>query len=435
MIVFRTEQALWSGEATPFRIEFHHRGYLFRPRVDMVEVRGEKASPVGFRRDLFFYGQSLPPMGLPLDVGFAGVRVLYPLNEPKKRDELISFLGSSYFRALGEGQRYGTSARGLAIDTAGPKGEEFPVFRKFWIVRPADDARSVTLLALLDSVSVAGAYEFIVTPGLTTTVDVRACLYLRRAVAKLGLAPLTSMFLYSEDCPGRSDAARPAVHDSDGLLVATEGGEWLWRPLDAPPEIRVYRFGGPTPRGFGLMQRDRDPAHYRDTEAVYERRPSVWIEPRGAWGPGEVELVEVPTRNEWIDNIVAYWVPGRATKAGDELTFEHRIEWASRDPATHTGGRVVSTRVIRPTPATGEFIIEFTGGALAGLAADQKPEAVVTTTGGSVGPVSLEKLSGEGGWQCRFVVTPADKRVVELRAFLRRGKDVLTETWSYAWSP
>ena len=87
--------------------------------------------------------------------GFAGFRVQFATNW---KADIAAFLGASYFRAVGDDTRqYGLSARGLAIDTAFARPEEFPRFTAFWFERPSRDAGTLTLYALLDSPSIAGA--------------------------------------------------------------------------------------------------------------------------------------------------------------------------------------------------------------------------------------------------------------------------------------
>src|SRR5439155_18746334 len=149
-----------------------------------------------------------------------------------------------------------------------------------------------------------GAYRFTLIPGAQTVVEVRARLFLRAGVATLGIAPLTSMFHHGENSPRRDDF-RPEVHDSDGLMLATAdgqgGSEWLWRPLANPSRPLTSSFAVPELEGFGLMQRDRAFSSYEDVEARYERRPSAWVVPVGRWGPGRVELLQLPTPDETHD--------------------------------------------------------------------------------------------------------------------------------------
>ena len=307
---------------------FHQGRTVPEPvRINVIEPSGERA--VAFDPALFDYGKNkFEPQTLS-GVGFNGFRVHYAINKPGYKDEVVVFQGASYFRAVGKGQSYGLSARGLAVDTAASTGEEFPRFVEFWIERPRANATSLTIYALLDSRRVAGAYRFVLTPGVETTMQVTARLYLREAIGKLGIAPLTSMFAFGENQPGRDDY-RPEVHDSDGLSIQLGDGEWIWRPLVNPRRLLVTSFGTTNPRGFGLMQRDRSPTSYEDPEALYERRPSAWIEPVGNWGAGRVELVQIPTPDETNDNIVAFWVPQALPAPGKPLDIAYKVHWQAR---------------------------------------------------------------------------------------------------------
>jgi len=312
-IRFDPARSLWRAQKLPFEVQFFHVGGIFEQPVRIYEVVGNEISEIAFDASAFNYGRNKLDLSQFGKLGFAGFRVHFPLNSdkgaPVYKDELVSFLGASYFRALGRGQRYGASARGLAVDTAERAGEEFPRFEQFWIERPAAGARQLVIFALLDSRRVTGAYRFVIRPGEETSTEVQARLYLREPVAKLGLAPLTSMFYFGENQRASTDDFRPEVHDSDGLAIHTAAGEWIWRPLVNPRRLLVTSFAQTDPRGFGLMQRDRNFSSYEDLEARYELRPSIWVEPVSKWGAGRVELVQIPTPNEANDNIVAYWVP------------------------------------------------------------------------------------------------------------------------------
>jgi len=279
-IRFRPDRALWRAERLPFELEFFHLGKYQTLAVAINEISAAGVRPVRFDPRDFDYGRNRLPTARWGDIGLAGFRVHYPLNSPTVRDELGVFLGASYFRMLGRGQHYGLSARGLAIDPVRGKGEEFPRFKAFWIERPAPGAKELVVYAQLDSPRATGAYRFVLRPGDETVVDVKATLFLRAGVATLGIAPLTSMFQHGEVSP-RADEFRPEVHDSDGLMIATGDGEWLWRPLVNPGRPLVSSFAVRELKGFGLMQRDRAFANYEDLEARFERRPSAWIEPQG----------------------------------------------------------------------------------------------------------------------------------------------------------
>jgi len=441
-IRFKRENALWHRQAL-FEVQLFHRGFNFARKVNVAEVSGGKVLPVAYNPLLFNFGKLKISAKLPANLGFAGLRVHYPLHTPAYKDELIVFLGASYFRVLGRGQNYGISARGLAVDTATERGEEFPYFTDFWLERPAREQRTLRMYALLDSPGVAGAYCFDIRPGAITQVEVLSELYPRHEITKLGIAPLTSMFLYGEDKTSRSfDDFRPEVHDSDGLLANTGAGEWLWRPLGNPRALRVNRFTDTNPRGFGLSQRDRNFANYQDNEARYHLRPSYWIEPLGQWGPGGVELVEIPTDEEIHDNIVAYWVPKAPVQPGKPLRFTYLLNAYSYSPNWPPGGRAVATRT--GDAATGgsrsdgegrrRILVDFAGGDLAGLHASQPVRARIVAKGGSIDDVTIQRLpDSTGTWRASFRVAPK-RAEVELRCYLTLYGEALTETWTYQWT-
>ncbi len=440
-ISFRPERALWRNQAL-FEVQFFHRGFTYTRRVNITEVEPDgMLRPITYDASDFDFGKTVPPKDLPPDLGFAGFRVHYPLQRPEYKDELIVFLGASYFRVLGRNENYGASARGLAINVATSEGEEFPYFSDFWLVRPPPDQRTMTIYALLDSPSLTGAYRFEVRPGATTNVEVTGTLYARKSVDKLGIAPLTSMFLRGEnDSIARpADDFRPEVHDSDGLLEQTGDGEWLWRPLVNPRALRVSSFSDVHPRGFGLSQRDRDFDHYQDEDAHYQNRPSYWIAPLGDWGKGQVELVEIPTDEEIHDNIIAYWVPATPLTAQKPFTFSYLLSAYSTSAVWPPGGRAVATRTASNSAKAGDnsrrFLIDFSGGDLNGLDATQPVAAQVSVNNGTASNVRVQRLVENGHWRVSFQLTPKSAQSVDLRCYLTLYGEALTETWTYLWTP
>jgi len=457
-IRFRPERALWRDAGLPFEVQFFHPGWLFADPVRVHEVTAAGTREIRVDPRDFDYGRNtLDPAAWP-PLGFAGFRVHYPLNSAAYKDELAVFLGASYFRALGQGQRYGLSARALAIDTVPRtgrpevgeyKGEEFPRFVEFWLERPAaPDARSLTIHALLDSPRAAGVYTFVITPGTSTVIEVRSRLYLRDgagSIATLGVAPLTSMFLHGENQPDAGDF-RPEVHDSDGLSVHAGSGEWLWRPLVNPQFARqrgvlATSFSTTDPRGFGLMQRDRAFTSYEDLEARYELRPSAWVEPIGNWGAGHVELVQLPTDEEIHDNIVAYWLPDQLPDKGQPLDLAYRVHWQMKDEQRAGTAWVVQTRRGRSygklQAGEEKLVVDFEGPALRALAADALVEAVVTSDPDTrVREAIAYRNEVTGGWRLalRVLRAPDSQRSpgvappLELRAYLRRRIDPHDET-------
>ncbi|MBA1145802.1 glucan biosynthesis protein [Ectothiorhodospiraceae bacterium WFHF3C12] len=445
-IRFRKENALWRGDAL-FNVEFFHLGFLYERPVRINEVIGDRVERVRYRSSLFDYGDNEQLEGaLGPHLGFAGFRLHYPLNTPEYKDELVVFLGASYFRMVGRGQRYGLSARGLAIDVASPGGEEFPRFKEFWLVKPEPDATSMTIYALLNSRSVTGVYRFDLHPGRRFAMDVRARLFARADVNKLGLAPMTSMFMWGENRVRHFDDHRPEVHDSDGLLVHNGAGEWIWRPLTNPAQLRVSSLLTSDPRGFGLVQRDREFRHYLDPEAAYERRPSLWVKPTGgAWGSGAVQLVEIPSEDESNDNIVAYWVPSNSLEADESIELSYRIETFGNGRVPESLASVARTRIgwgaipgsdEKPSRQLRQFVVDFQGGALEGLDAAQPVEARLTARDGSTRHVTVEQLPESAGWRVAFKLMPdSEDEAVDLSMHLTlRGKRI-SETWNYVWDP
>ncbi|MGZ8274780.1 MAG: glucan biosynthesis protein, partial [Burkholderiaceae bacterium] len=323
-----------------------------------------------------------------------------------------------------------------ALDTAERGGEDFPRFEQFWIEKPAPGAKQLVLYALLDSRRVTGAYRFVLRPGDETVTEVQVRLHFREAVGKLGIAPLTSMYLYGDNQPGNGDGFRPEVHDSDGLSVASANGEWIWRPLVNPKRLLTTSFTVPKARGFGLMQRDRAFASYEDLEARYDLRPSLWVEPTSDWGRGRAELVQIPTPDETHDNIVAYWVPADAPKAGASLAYSYRLlALRSTDRRPPTAWTVQSRRghgfQALPDDVV-KFSVDFEGPALAHLKAGADIEADLALTNGVRQLLVVHPNEVRGGWRMVVQAKRTDKdKPLELRAYLRRGNEALSETWSY----
>ncbi|MCG6657523.1 glucan biosynthesis protein [Halomonas campisalis] len=444
-IRFDPEAALWH-DAGLFSIQLFHTGFLFDTPVQLHLVEEGDTTPLTFDPQRFRYdGQAAELLEQDLDgAGHAGFRLHFPLHRAEYQDEFAVFLGASYFRLVGRDQGYGLSARGLAIDTALPHGEEFPAFREFWLVRPAPEASRMTVLALLDSPSLAGAYRFDIAPGRDIGVEVEARLFARRDLAKLGVAPLTSMFAHGDTSAGPIDDHRPAVHDSEGLLIHTGRGEWIWRPLTNPRQLRVSQFLDAAPAGFGLVQRSRDFARYLDLEARYERRPSQWVEPLGDWGAGRVELVEIPAPDETHDNIVAYWIGDTPLKAGEARRFRYRTHTFGASLPEAPQARVVRTRhgwgavpgqSDPPPRSRRHFMIDFRGGELEGLAPDQPVQAELDLSRGRVRHLQTQPLPDGRGWRASFRLDPEGGQPADMRLRLRLYGDTISETWNHVWYP
>lgn len=434
---FLPARALWRDAGLPFEVMFFHRGWHFTAPVRINEVTPSGVREIAFDPGAFDYGKNEVDRSRLGGLGFAGFRVHFPLNTPTYRDETLVFLGASYFRALGKGQRYGASARGLAVDTALPTGEEFPRFVEFWLERPSKTASELTIYALLDSPRAAGAYRFVLKPGVTTELDVDVRLYLRREVGKLGMAPLTSMFFFGAHQRPARDDYRPQVHDSGGLLIRSGSGEWIWRPLVSPKRLLVTSFALTDPLAFGLMQRERRFERYEDLEARYDLRPSAWVETRGAWGSGRVELVQIPLPDETNDNIVAYWVPDRVPAPGSAIAYGYRVLWQLERETRPPLAWVAQTRsgrgYARSTDDTVQLLVDFVGPPFERLLPDAEVEAVVSIdTNGTIVEQNTIYNDVTRGWRVVVRFRRSDRgKAVELRAHLRNGTGVLSETWSY----
>jgi periplasmic glucans biosynthesis protein len=431
-IRFDPGHALWRGQGTKFTAEFFHRGFLYKDRVDIFEVVDGHAVPVRYSPDLFTFDKVKPPTE---NIGFAGFRLHYPINRPDYFDEICAFLGASYFRAVAKDQGYGLSARGLAIKTADSSGEEFPLFHTFWLERPTKGSDTIVVHALLDSASAAAAYRFTIRPGQQTVFDTEMALYPRTDIAASGIAPLTSMFLFDANDRTRVDDYREAVHDSAGLLIWNGKGEQIWRPLANPRELQISAFTDSGPRGFGLLQRERDFASYQDLEAHYEKRPSLWVEPIGDWGPGIVELVEIPSNREVNDNIVAFWRPHDPLKAKGEYILNYRLHWCWSPPASSQLANVVDTRCgLSWDQKNRQFVIDFAGGVLKGRHTDTPPTIDVGASKGNIENAVVEANPATGGLRLSFQLATDSEKLIEMHARLMEGETPLTETWIYRWT-
>jgi len=441
-ISFRAEKALWKDGPGPFPVRFFHVNKFNPLSVRINVLAGGLARRVPYSAQDFDYGSTGLDKKIPGDIGFSGFRVMNGENEAT---DWLAFQGASYFRSAGQDNQYGASARGIAVNTSASTKEEFPLFTEFWLAEPNPDKREIVIYALLDGPSLTGAYKFIASRKSGAVMDVAAALYIRHDIARLGIAPLTSMYWYGENDRQFATDWRPEIHDNDGLDLWTGKGERIWRPLINPTSVQTNSFLDENPKGFGLMQRDRRFANYQDDGAFYNRRPSIWVEPLNDWGAGAVQLVEIPTRDEIHDNIVAYWTPKKPVKAGDEINIAYRLYWQNNHPHPPTDiARVVATRIghggVPGSPASTDkdswkFVIDFVGGPLSAMAPrfDLKPE--VNVSRGKVTNAYVVKVVGTDQWRVAFDVHAPGKQQIDLRCYLRHEGMTLTETWLYQFFP
>jgi glucans biosynthesis protein len=432
-VVFNKEKGLWRKDGHQFEVQFFHMGHSYREPVAMFQVEGQTARAFPFSTDLFTYeGVQVPTNTAGLN--FTGMRLHAPINDDA-RDEFVVFQGASYFRVVGHKDFYGLSCRGLAVDTGEPTGEEFPRFTEMYIETPSKESRSIWVMALLEGKRVTGAYAMLIEFGgkvrQTSTVEVISRVFFRENVKVVGVAPLTSMFLFGKERPANFGDYRPEVHDSDGLSMLGANGEVLWRPLRNPPHTQISTFRLDSPRGFGLVQRERTFAAYQDIKERYQDRPTAWVEPLSDWGPGAVRLLEIATPLESDDNMGAMWVPDHVPSEG--LSMHYRLHVGNALPIDFGLGKVSGTRYADKGPGKGQFLVDFAGLPTEAENAELKLDA--TVAGGRLVGQQLIKNPFAGGYRAIIDVEREQTDDIELRATVRIGTRPITETWSYLWQP
>lgn len=435
-IRFRRDRDPLAGNAL-FGMDLLPPGSIFYEPVNISMVRDGVPRRIDFDPAMLDFDPSQFPDGADLqtrgDMGWSGFRLRTVLNRPGVMDEFLVFQGATYFRAVARGTIYGLSARGLAIKTGSPDGEEFPLFTDFWVHEPGEGSDRVRIHALLDSRSVAGAYEFEVNPGAVTMMRVRVALFPRVDLAETGIAPLTSMFWFGPASRREVDDYRPAVHDSDGVQMQTGAGQGLWRTLAAHKALQISSFVDRNPRGFGLIQRSRAFEHFHDAEALYHLRPSAWIQPEGDWGEGEVRLVEIPVENEFNDNIVTGWIPREPLARDKRHEFRYRLSFLPLPPNEQPLARVAGVRSGRSvnTADLRSFVVDFDLTPFG----DTLPESRVTTSAGEIVHAYLKPLPDQGVLRLAFEFRPGQAMLAELQAVLTNADGLaLSETWLARWA-
>lgn len=442
-IRFKPDQALWRAADSRFQVMLVSPGLYYKHAVKINIIDAKGVHPLGYDKDDFDFPSRKFAQQVPDDLGYAGFKLTYPLRGPHIANQFLVFAGASYFRGVGRNNAFGLSARGITIDTGLPSGEQFPAFTEYWLVRPSAKARAMKFYALLDGKSLTGAYQFVVYPGSPTRLMVKAVLFPRHAIKQIGVAPLTSMFFYGSNTARPSGEWRPQVHDSDGLLIHNGNGEWLWRPLIDPRNLKLDYFAANNVHGFGLMQRETHFRNYQDAGANYQARPSAWVKPDKGWGKGHVVLVEIPTPNETNDNIVAFWTPEKPVEAGQRLAFGYSLALGAPDIAGESMAHAQQTFVGRGDVIGGgdvrgayRIIVDFQGGPLDKLSPNVPVTGVVTGENGTqvIGHF-VEYVPDLKQWRLSILAKPEAGKAMDLRAFLKRGDKTLSETWSYGLPP
>ena len=336
-IRFRDDYALFADGPGRFPVTFFHLGLFFQKAVSMHVVEGGMSRQIIYEQSYF----EMPANSPARDCRRARAS---PACASRRRATARS-IGA---RTTGSpSSAPPISARSASSgNTAFPRAalrstSRSPIGRRNFPTSPISTSiragrRHVTLYALMEGPSIVGAFRFLMTRGQGRGDGHRGGAVHARAISRFGIAPLTSMYWFSETKKETAIDWRPEVHDSDGLAMWTGNGERLWRPLNNPPRIMVSAFLDNNPRGFGLLQRDRVFDHYLDG-VFYDRRPSLWVEPLPGpsgegWGKGSIQLCEIPTDDEIHDNVVAMWVPAEPVPAGAELNLNYRLHWLADEP-------------------------------------------------------------------------------------------------------
>ena len=431
----QAQHNLWRDVDSRFQVSPVMPGGVYTHTVPINEVTEFTIRRVPFRKQHFTFDEAELAQRIPDDLGFAGFELSYSFDRPTHERKFLVFAGASYFRGIGKGGQWGLSVRGAAIDTGLLSGEEFPDFIEFWLVRPRPRATRMTVYALLNSPRLTGAYEIVISPGTVTSLAVRAVLFTRERIEQLGIAPLTSMYFYGENAPRPPDAWRPEVHDSDGLLVQDDLGKWTWQPLVNPSRITIHGFPG---RTFALMQRDGHFRSYEDAEANYHRRPSALVRLEQGFERGRILLVQIPTKNEFMDNIVAFWSPASAINGGRRLDFKYRLCFGAPAIVQTKLGQVVNTFVGRDVidatskPGQHRFVVDFKAPRLDRFKAAALVAAEISSQEGTeIVEHQLKRINSTGFWRLSILARADADRPLALRASLYVNGRQATETWSY----
>jgi periplasmic glucans biosynthesis protein len=422
--------AIWSNEKLGFSLEPLHRGFVFTTPIAINVVENGMAQRVIYESADFDFGQ-LQPTGVLGDLGFSGLRVLRSYDQGF--EDVAIFQGASFYRARARGQAFGVTARGLAIRTGDEPGEEFPLFREFWIDKPSPAADTLTIHALLDSASVTGAFRFTLRPLETTIIDTEATLIARVAVDKLGFGPMAAAYLFSGLDHRRPDDVRAAAYESAGLQILTGSGEWLWRPVSNRETLQISAFSDVNPRGFGFLQRSRSFDAFYDDETHWELKPSLWIEPIGDWAAGDHRLLEIPAASEANENVIVQWRPKTAMAPATTQSIAFRQFWCWSPPTKPPLATCVSSRHGKAGNRQ-RFAVEMAGDLFADPAKGAAASAEVQAAPGKITSVRLFPYTDRRSVRVVFDLDPGSESYSELRLTLKVDNQAASETWLYRWT-
>lgn len=407
-------------------------GFYYRTPVTVELMAPDGPQPVSFAPQLFDFAERYFPAPIPQQApgaGFSGLRLRHPLNDPATMDEVLVVQGASYFRAVAAGTVYGLSARAVALGPGGPGPEEFPEIVLLRLT-PATPEAPPLIEALINSPSLAAHLALVPRPGGATVTRCALTLFPRRRLEDAGIAPLTSMFFKGPMQAAVADDFRPRVHDSAALRIDNGAGETLWRPLANPARIETSAFVDRGPRGFGLIQRPRAFEGFEDAEAAYHRRPTAWVRPQGDWGAGAVTLVEIPTADEFMDNIVAFWRPEAPLDPGTAHRFAYEVVWADAAPQAPGLVAVRDSRSgrVHDRPGARQVVVDF-----ATLRADLTPR--LSVEGAEADGLAAYPLPEGRGLRVGFQLLPGAAEAAELRLVLEDGAGrAASPVWLWRWT-
>jgi glucans biosynthesis protein len=422
--------AIWSDQKLGFSLEPLHRGFVYTVPVGINIVENGMAQNVIYDAANFDFGPLKPPAVLG-DLGFSGLRILK--SSDQGFEDVAIFQGATFYRARAHAQPFGLTARGLAIRTGDEPGEEFPLFRAFWIEKPNPAANTLTIQALLDSASVTGAVRFTLRPQETTIIDTEMTLIARAAVDKLGFAAMAGAYLFSPLDHRGPDDVRAAAYESTGLQILTGAGEWLWRPVSNRETLQISAFTDVNPRGFGLLQRSRSFDAFYDDETHWELKPSLWIEPIGDWAEGNLRLLEIPAASQTNENVIAQWRPKTGMAAATTQSIAFRQFWCWSPPSKPPLASCVSSRRGKVGDRQ-RFAVEMVGEMFADPAKAAAATADVQASPGKIVSVRLFPYKDRHSVRVVFDLDPGSENYSELRLMLRVDNQAASETWLYRWT-
>ncbi|MCW2284963.1 glucans biosynthesis protein [Rhodoblastus acidophilus] len=429
----KPEGMIWANDPGGFVLEPLHRGFVFTTPMQINLVEDGLSRRLSYDAGQFVFGgvnMSAPPTNL----DFSGFRAFHR-GDDGALSEIAIFQGASFFRSLAPGQNFGVTARGLSLRAGDPRGEEFPFFRAIWIEKPTRAGNVLVVHALLDSESVTGAYRFTLHPGDATIIDTECTLFPRVDIDNVGLATMSATSLFTPLERRGADDVRGAAAEVTGLQMATGAGEWVFRPVSNRSKLQISEFVDQNPKGFGFLQRMRSFNAFNDDVQHWERRPSLWIEPIGDWGPGSVELLEIPSDAEPAQNIIAFWRVKKGLAKGQSAEFAYRQFWCWSPPISPPNATVIGSRGGRGgAPKQRRFQVDFEADFLGDPAKAAEIKANLTANPGKISWVRLFPAPEQKRLRVLFDLDPNGETACELRLTLEAQGAPVSETWLYRWT-